>query len=97
MSLLGKGMEDFIFIPSDIDDAVEMFDEDRKQVFFFDDFLGSTVFEIGEKKFDQKILSFIDKVQHSQGKLFILTTREYILSDAYLYYEKFKAEPFGHR
>lgn len=80
--LLAKGMEDFIFIPSDIDDAVEMFDEDRKQVFFFDDFLGSTVFEIGERKFDQKILSFIDKVQHSQGKLFILTTREYILSDA---------------
>lgn len=88
--LLAKGMEDFIFIPSDIDDAVEMFDEDRKQVFFFDDFLGSTVFEIGERKFDQKILSFIDKVQHSQGKLFILTTREYILSDAFLYYEKFK-------
>ena len=88
--LLAKGMEDFIFIPSDIDDAVEMFDEDRKQVFFFDDFLGSTVFEIGEKKFDQKILSFIDKVQHCQGKLFILTTREYILSDAFLYYEKFK-------
>ena len=58
--LLAKGMEDFIFIPSDIDDAVEMFDENRKQVFFFDDFLGSTVFEIGEKKFDQKILSFID-------------------------------------
>lgn len=88
--LLAKGMEDFIFIPSDIDDAVEMFDENRKQVFFFDDFLGSTVFEIGEKKFDQKILSFIDKVQHCQGKLFILTTREYILSDAFLYYEKFQ-------
>lgn len=88
--LLAKGMEDFIFIPSDIDDAVEMFDENRKQVFFFDDFLGSTVFEIGEKKFDQKILSFIDKVQHCPGKLFILTTREYILSDAFLYYEKFQ-------
>ena len=66
-----------------------MFDENSKQVFFFDDFLGSTVFEKGERKFDQKILSFIEKVQHSQGKLFILTTREYILSDAMLYYEKF--------
>lgn len=88
--LLAKGMEEFIFIPSDIDDAVAMFDENRKQVFFFDDFLGSTIFEIGERKFDQKILSFIDKVQHSQGKLFILTTREYILSDAFIYYEKFQ-------
>ena len=87
--LLAKGMEEFIFIPSDIDDAVEMFREDKKQIFFFDDFLGSTVLEMGERKFDQKILSFIEKVQHSTGKLFILTTREYILSDALLHYEKF--------
>ena len=92
--LLAKGMEEFIFIPSDIDDAVEMFDEEKKQVFFFDDFLGSTVFEMGERKFDQKILSFIYKVQHSQGKLFILTTREYILSDAFLHYEKFQLNHF---
>lgn len=88
--LLAKGMEEFIFIPSNIDDAVEMFDDNKKQVFFFDDFLGSTVFEMGEKKFDQKILSFIYKVQHSRGKLFILTTREYILSDAFIYYERFQ-------
>lgn len=88
--LLAKGMDEFIFISSNIDDAVEMFDENKKQVFFFDDFLGSTVFEMGEKKFDQKILSFIYKVQHTQGKLFILTTREYILSDAFIHYEKFE-------
>lgn len=88
--LLARGMEEFIFIPSSIDDAVEVFDENKKQVFFFDDFLGSTVFEMGEKKFDQKILSFIFKVQHCQGKLFILTTREYILSDAFIHYEKFQ-------
>lgn len=87
--LLANGMEEFIFIPSDIDDAVEMFREDKKQIFLFDDFLGSTVLEMGERKFDQKILSFIEKVQHSTGKLFILTTREYILSDAMLHYEKF--------
>lgn len=65
--LLANGMEEFIFIPSDIDDAVEMFREDKKQIFFFDDFLGSTVLEMGERKFDQKILSFIEKVQHSTG------------------------------
>ena len=80
--LLAKGMEEFIYIPSDIDDAVEMFKENRKQVFFYDDFLGSTVFETGEKNFDQKLLSFIAKVRRSDNKLFILTTREYILSDA---------------
>ena len=61
--LLAKGMDEFIFISSNIDDAVEMFDENKKQVFFFDDFLGSTVFEMGEKKFDQKILSFIQTLE----------------------------------
>lgn len=88
--LLAHGMDDFIYIPSDIDDAVTVFDENRKQVFFFDDFLGSTVFEKGERRFDQKILNFIDKVKHCKDKLFILTTREYILSDAFLFYEKFQ-------
>lgn len=88
--LLAKGMEEFIYIPSDIDDAVEMFKENRKQVFFYDDFLGSTVFEAGEKNFDQKLLSFIAKVRRSDNKLFILTTREYILSDALLYYDRFQ-------
>ena len=29
--LLAKGMEDFIFIPSDIDDAVEMFEIPEEQ------------------------------------------------------------------
>lgn len=87
--LLAKGADDFIYIPDDINDAVEMFDENRKQVFFFDDFLGSTVFEKGERKFDSKILSFIEKIRRSKGKMFVLTTREYILQDAMLFYERF--------
>ena len=87
--LLANDVDEFVFIPADIDDAMEMFEEDRKQVFFFDDFLGSTVFEKGERKFDKKILSFIEKVKRSKNKYFILTTREYILSEAMLSYECF--------
>ena len=87
---LAHGYDEFYFIPSDIDDAVEVFDESKKQLFFFDDFLGSNIFEPGERKFDQKILSFIEKIQHSKDKYFILTTREYILSDARRFYEKFE-------
>ena len=87
--LLANDVDEFVFIPADFDDAVEVFEEDRKQVFFFDDFLGSTVFEKGERKFDKKILSFIEKVKRSKNKYFILTTREYILSEAMLSYECF--------
>ena len=87
--MLANDIDEFVFIPSDIDDAVDMFEEERAQVFFFDDFLGSTVFEKGERKFDQKILSFIEKVKRSKNKYFILTTREYILSEAMLTYECF--------
>ena len=35
--LLANDVDEFVFIPADIDDAMEMFEEDRKQVFFFDD------------------------------------------------------------
>ena len=87
---LANGYDEFYYIPSDIDDAVEVFDENKKQLFFFDDFLGSNIFEPGERKFDQKILSFIEKVQRTKDKYFILTTREYILSDARRFYEKFE-------
>ncbi len=91
--LLANGYEDFYYIPSNIDDAVTAFSKTRKQVFFFDDFLGSNVFEKDERKFDQKIISFIDMVQRSKNKYFILTTREYILSEAKTYYEKFELYP----
>lgn len=79
--------DQFYFIPKEIDDASEVFQEGVKQVFFFDDFLGNTRFT-PEKNFDSRLVNFIHAVQRTKDKLFILSTREYILNDAKNYYAR---------
>lgn len=85
--ILAKGYEEFIKVAS-LDDAVEKLTSGRKQVFFYDDFLGSSFLEDKESGFENKVLSFIEKVKREPDKLFILSTREYILSAAKRRYEK---------
>ena len=80
--------EEFVFVPDKIDDALELFDDNKKQIFLFDDFLGSNSFEPASKNFDNNLASFIYKIRKSDNKKFILTTREYILQEAKLHYEK---------
>ena len=86
--LLGEDYEEVIRISS-MEDAAEKFIEGRKQVFFFDDFLGSNYFHVSEDGFESKILRFIDAIRRSSDKLFILSTREYILKSAIRQYEHF--------
>lgn len=88
LSTKGGKYEQFYFIPSYLDDFSEVFQDGVKQVFFFDDFLGDTRFDKQENNFDAKLLSRINAVQRHPDKLFILTTREYILNDAKKYYPK---------
>lgn len=79
----------FFFVSSRLEDCYEMFQNGERDIFFFDDFLGSTRFQKdAEKNFDSDLIMFIDHVRRSNDKLFILTTREYILNDALNYYEK---------
>lgn len=80
----------FYFIADDIDNAYQMLQEGERQVFLFDDFLGSTRFQQDGKNFDSKLMKFIREIRRQKDKLFILTTREYILNDARNYYEKLK-------
>ena len=87
--ILANDFDEFIKISS-MDDAAQKFSEGRRQVFYFDDFLGSNFFDVREIGFEGKILSFIQKVKRSQDKLFILSTREYILAAARRQYEKFE-------
>ena len=84
--LLGEGYEEFVMLEN-IDDAAQKLTDGKKQVFFFDDFLGATSFQNDEKGFDRKLVTFIDKVRREQYKLFILATREYILQQAKQTYE----------
>lgn len=89
---LANGYDEFVNIPGDMDNASKLYDPNKKQVFFFDDFLGANIFEHNGSGFAQKLLSFISVVKKDSTKKFILTTREYILSDAYLHYEKLRNE-----
>jgi energy-coupling factor transporter ATP-binding protein EcfA2 len=82
--------DQFYFIADDIDNAYKVLQDGEKQLFLFDDFLGSTRFQQDGKNFDSKLLKFIHEVRRQKDKLFILTTREYILNDAKNYYEKLK-------
>lgn len=89
---LANGFEEFINISGNIDTAAKMYKHDKKQVFFFDDFLGASVFEDGGTGFAQKLLTFIRQIKTDKSKAFILTTREYILAEARTHYEKMRTE-----
>lgn len=87
-SMLAQDFEEFVYITDDMDNAAKMFEKEKRQVFFFDDFLGSNTFIQQSLSFENKLVSFIEKVKNSANTLFILSTREYVLSEAMTYYEK---------
>lgn len=86
--LLGEDYEEAIRVYT-MDDAAEKLTEEKRQVFFFDDFLGANYFRVTEDGFESKVLRFIDAIRHRPDKLFILSTREYILKSAMRQYEHF--------
>jgi hypothetical protein len=72
----------------DVSEAREVFHSKKRQVFYYDDFLGQTgLSEKLKKNEDKRLLRFISDVQQSTNSKFILTTREYILNQAKLTYE----------
>lgn len=85
--ILAKDYDEFIKVNS-MDDASQKLQKGKKQVFFYDDFMGSSFLDIKEIGFENKLLSFIEKVKREPDKLFILATREYILAAAKRQYEK---------
>ena len=79
--LLAKGYE-FVNLEGDPDAFAALNAEGKKQVFYFDDFLGRNALELNHLKGEGKLLSLIRFIRRSARKLLILTTREYILQDA---------------
>ena len=82
--------DEFYYTNSIIDDLAKVMQPGKRQVFFYDDFLGQITLEEGEKNFDSRIVSFIKACQREGDKLFILTTREYILQQGLARYGRFK-------
>lgn len=86
-TMLAGGYEEFVYV-DDMDTAAKMFNKEKRQIFFFDDFLGANSFVQQSVSFENKLITFIDKVRNSKHTLFILSTREYVLSEAKAHYEK---------
>ncbi|MDP8233605.1 MAG: restriction endonuclease [Candidatus Saelkia tenebricola] len=81
---ISKGYE-FIDIQESLSEAEAIFSKSKKQIFYFDDFLGSNYFEAIENKKDSHIVKFIDRVHADDSKLFILTSRTSILNNGMSY------------
>ncbi len=61
----------------------------RRIIFYYDDFLGELALEAKlEKNEDQRLLTLIDAVKRNNHLRFVMTTREYILNQAFQRYER---------
>ncbi len=64
----------------DIHEAFEVIANKEKQVFFFDDFLGSNYLDAIDGNSDSKVMQLINIIKRSDDKRFILTSRSSILT-----------------
>lgn len=86
-----------IKIRSDIQEALRAYHKGEKQLFIYDDFLGSTTLEMKQNKNEAgELLNFLSHISRQKGKKFILTTREYILRQAQQEYEPFARQDFDY-
>lgn len=82
-----------VYIDDKIREGEDLFDSDVnvKQLFYFDDFLGSNYLEIiNSKNTDKSIVNFIERVKLTPNKYLVLTTRTTILNQARSIHEKLK-------
>ena len=86
---------EIVKIYGDISEATALDYVNQKRVIYYDDFLGQTALsEKLNKNEDQKLLDFIHAIYKSKVSKLILTTREYILHQAQMLYEKLSREKF---
>ncbi|MEY8847312.1 restriction endonuclease [Psychroserpens sp. XS_ASV72] len=81
---VAKGFE-FCDIEENISEAESLFreKEEKKILFYCDDFLGSNLYDAINNKRDSHIVKFINRVHKDNTKKFILTSRTNILNKAY--------------
>jgi hypothetical protein len=76
-----------IRIGYDLSETIDRARTAERQIFYFDDFLGTTTLDKLKKNEDQRLVEFMLDVADNPRWRFILTTREYILNRARLRYE----------
>ena len=86
---------DFIKLADDIAEAENVFDEESKQLFYFDDFLGRNYLEALSGHEGSKIGNFIRRIALNKNKLFILTSRSTILNQGKILLDIFQHQNLG--
>lgn len=79
LRFVAEGYE-LVEVVKDLTEAEGVYRVGEKQVFFFDDFLGSNFFEALEGREDSLAIKFIERIKRDKSKRFILTTRTNILN-----------------
>lgn len=86
-----------VAIKAEIAEAKDLFKATRKQVFYYDDFLGQTFLgdrsEYLGRNQDASMVDFMEMIRRSPRSRFILTTREHILSGALQVSERLAHSP----
>lgn len=90
LSFAARGFE-FVDIEESISEAEAVHRSGKKQVFYFDDFLGSNYFEAIENKKDSHIVKFMQRIRGDKNKKLILTSRTNILNAGVTYSSTFEA------
>lgn len=80
-------------IANDLSEIKAVKNPQRRQIFYFDDFLGKTALDKLQKNEDQRLLELIEETAGNANWRFILTTREYILNAARIRYEALAHPP----
>lgn len=89
---------ELVKIEEDISEASDVGYHKKPRFYYYDDFLGQTASpDKLNKNEDQRIVDFMTTVHGSKISVMILTTREYILNQAKMTYEKIDRENFDHR
>jgi len=82
----------FYDIENSINEAESIYKRDEKQIFYFDDFLGSNYLNAIENKKDSHIVKFISRVKRDKNKRFILTSRTNIFNQGLALSDTFKSK-----
>ena len=80
------------YIEESISEAEELFNKEKKQIFYFDDFLGRNYLMALGRHEDSHVIHFIKRVSKAKGKRFILTSRSTVLNQGKRLSDLFKVE-----
>jgi adenylate kinase family enzyme len=73
-----------------IEELESLYQDDAKQIFYFDDFLGSNFLAVLDRHEDSHIVGFIQRVSKDKSKRLILTSRSTVLNRGKTLTDRFK-------